>query len=235
MEHTRAARLGVGASYVAHSDVNSALALGGKISGGIKRARAQKLEHEDAEVAKGWGATDDHEDSKCASIKRKHGAVSELLPDAGSLKKKKKKKKKSTTTAAETAPAAPVILKPVTSHSQKEGATVAPQKQLLLQPKDTTATMPAAAIKQPRQIISNSETQTRANDASEPSCNESSAAASAGEDLGSGLRNFHLQGMRKRTKTRSKAKNLKKDKRPPELRPGGEKCTAPRCAFPSVI
>ncbi len=187
------------------------------------------MEHEDAEVAKGWGPADDHEDSKCASIKRKHGAVSELLPDAGSLKKKKKKKKKSTATAAETAPAAPVILKPVTSHSlQKEGATVAPQKQLLLQSKDTTATTPAAAIKQPRQIISSSETETRANDASYASCNdnESSAAASAGDDLGSGLRNFHLQGMRKRTKTRSKAKNLKKDKRPPELRPGGEKCTA---------
>lgn len=209
--------------------MNSALALGGKISGGIKRARAQKLEHEDTEVAKGWGATDDQEDSKCASIKRKHGAVSELLPDAGALKKKKKKKKKSTATAAETAPAAPVVLKPVTSHSpQNEGATVAAQKQLLLQSKDTTAKLPAAAIKQQRQIISSSETETRASDASAASFNdnESSAAASAGEDLGSGLRNFHLQGMRKRTKTRSKAKNLKKDKRPPELRPGGEKCTA---------
>jgi hypothetical protein len=213
LENNRAARLGVGASYVVHSASNSAIALGGKISGSIKRARSQKLEHDDADDAGQQGAADENEDSKCASIKRKHGVASQILFDSGSSANKKKKKKKSTATTSE--PLDPVVPKPSLLHE------VVPQNSNNTHGKQQRPFSAGAELliagnhSQQSQIIVRAE--------------EKSACDSSGnelhvdeDDLGSGLRNYQ-QGMRKRTKTRSKAKNLKKDKRPPELRPGGEK------------
>jgi hypothetical protein len=117
--------------------------------------------------------------------------------------------------AAELAPApiAPVFTKP-TQPPQKgipQSAILLKQKQKPSHSAETPVSTPAATIKpsQPPQSSAAAEGAHDASGAAEP-------------DLGSGLRNFK-QGERKRTKTRSKAKNLKKDKRPPELRPGGEK------------
>ena len=210
LENTRAARLGVGASYVAHSPVNSALALGGKISGSIKRARSQKLEHEDEDEWRGRLSTDEHEDSKCASIKRKHGAAAGMLLDTGSLNKKKKKKKnKSTAVASESGRIDGLSL------------TVPHQQHALSHSKDAPTLIPADSNKLAQHSQTSSASHANASSA-HAADDVDGTAFSQQEDLGSGLRNFH-QGVRKRTKTRSKAKNLKKDKRPPELRPGGDK------------
>jgi hypothetical protein len=215
LENNRAARLGVGASYVVHSASNSAIALGGKISGSIKRARSQKMEHDDADDSGQQGAADENEDSKCASIKRKHGVASQILFDSGSSTNKKKKKKKKKSTATTSEPLDPVVPKPSLIHE------VVPQNSNNSHGKQQRPCSAGAELliagnhPQPSQIIVRAE--------------EKSACDSSGnelhvdeDDLGSGLRNYQ-QGVRKRTKTRSKAKNLKKDKRPPELRPGGEK------------
>jgi hypothetical protein len=191
MEKTRAARLGVGASFVAHSDANSALTLGSKISGSIKRARSQKLENDDEELPGARGSADDNEDSKCSSIKRKPAVASLLVLNCGASKKKnkKKKKKKIEVTSGAAANNDPVILN--TTQSRCLEASVA-----------------AIAGEHSQQF--------------ECSRESSGSGGATNDDLGSGLRGFN-QSSRKRTKTRSKAKNLKKDKRPPEFRPGGEK------------
>ena len=215
LENNRAARLGVGASFVVHSAANSAVALGGKISGSIKRARSQKLEHDDADHAGQQGAADEYEDSKCASIKRKHGVASQILFDSGSSKKKKTKKMKSTATTSE--PLDPVVPKPSLLHKVvPQNSSNTHEKQKLLCSAEAELLI-AGNHSQPSQIVVRAVEKS----ACDPSGNELHVDE---EDLGSGLRNYQ-QGMRKRTKTRSKAKNLKKDKRPPELRPGGEKYT----------
>ena len=226
LENTRAARLGVGASHVAHSSANSALALGIKISGSIKRARSQKLEHEDEDQPKGWDAAVDDQDSKCASIKRKIGLASEVVRGVESRQKKKKnKKKKMSATAAESAPAAPVILKP--SPSIHNGVSTINstlhQDQEPLHSLERSSMNAAASHKHSQQLqgVAHGSSANASNDADV-------TGLSLNKDLGSGLRNFH-PSMRKRTKTRSKAKNLKKDKRPPELRPGGEKLAVSMC------
>jgi len=201
--------LGVGASFVPHSAANSAVALGGKISGSIKRARSHKLEQEEDELPKRWGDANDDDDSKCASIKRKITVASEPLHDTSPSKKKKKKSKMS---AVEPAPSALVIAKPSQQPPKEITTNLFLPKQKALHSAETPVSNSAATIKQSQPPESSRSAAEAAHDCS--------GAAEA--DLGNGLRNFK-QGERKRTKTRSKAKNLKKDKRPPELRPGGEK------------
>jgi hypothetical protein len=228
LENTRAARLGVGASFVAHSASNSALLLGGKISGSIKRARSQKLELDAEEQPMGWVSTCDDKDSKCASIKRKLAVASDSLYGTDSIQKQKinkKRKKKKATASAESV--APVTLKSSppthqsTHQSVLQSSSLSHKNQELLHSIESPYLIPADSHKlsQPFQ---------RSNGAVAEQAFEDDFLDAVGstpsfrEDLGSGLRKFH-QSMRKRTKTRSKAKNLKKDKRPPELRPGGEK------------
>ncbi len=212
LENNRAARLGVGALYVTHSAANSAVALGGKISASIKRARSQ---HDDADHPRRLGAADEYEDSKCASIKRKHGVASHILLDSGSLRKKKTKKKKSTNTASE--PLDPVVLRP--SQLLHE---VVPQNTCNTHGKRKLPCSAEAALLIAGDHSQLSQNIVRAVTEGNSVCDANGRALPVDEDLGSGLRNYQ-QVMRKRTKTRSKAKNVKKDKRPPELRPGGER------------
>ena len=193
------------------------------------RARSKKIDYDAEEQPSGWASVGDDEDkdSKCASIKRKLAVASDSVHGIQSIQKrkknKKKKKEKQSGTADESAAVTSVTSKssPPTRQGipQTDSTFHQIQEHLHSSQKPLLIHSTRHKLSQPFQHSDGA----AAPGAASNDCDDIvGSESSVHEDLGSGLRNFY-NCKRQRTKTRSKAKNLKKDKRPPEFRPGGEK------------